>query len=217
MTDVVTALDDLRASLAWPDDDADLTSRAIAGLVPERRRPRWSYVAAAAVVAIGAGVPAAAHLLGIGGVRITLTGELPDGLGRELQLGRATALREDERRPPSLGAPAAAFEGRPDGGYTEVWPGPVLVTRFPGTLDMPVIEKQATGDGAVERATVGGDPAYWVSAPHTFAYLDEDGTVQEDTLRLSGNALVWTRDDITYRLESDRDLAASIALAESMF
>lgn len=218
MTDVLDALADLRASLAWPDDDVDVTARAMAELGPRQDRRRWPYVAAAAaVVAIGAGVPVAAHLLGVGGVRIVLTGEVPDEIGGELQLGRPTALREDEVRPPSLGAPAAAFEGRPDGGYTEVWPGPIIVTRFPGALDDELIEKRVFEGGTVERTEVDGDLAYWISAPHGFLYLDEEGRPQEDTIRLSGSALVWSRDGVTYRLESDRDLVASVALAESMF
>lgn len=217
MTDVVDALADLRDALAWPDDEADLTSRALAGIVGRRRRSRWPYVAAAAVVAVGVGVPVAAELLEIGGVRIELTGEVPDDIGRELLLGRPTQLRVDAARPPSLGPPAAAFEGRPEGGYTEVWPGPILLTQFPGSVDDQVIEKRAFGGSTVTRTTVLGEPAYWVSGPHGFLYLDQDGNVQEDTLRLSGNALIWTRDGITYRLESDRDLRESIVLAESMF
>ena len=217
MTDVVAALDDLRASLAWPEDDVDLTARALVDLDRRRRPSRWPYVAAAAVVAIGVGVPAAAHLLGVGGVRIVLTGEVPDDIGDELRLGRPTALREDEVRPPALGAPAAAFEGRPAGAYTEVWPGPVLVTRFPGSVDDQLIEKRVFSGGTVERTSVDGDAAYWISAPHGFLYVDEDGEAQEDTLRLSGNALVWSRDGVTYRLESDRDLASAVTLAESMF
>lgn len=217
MTDVVDALADLRSALAWPDDDADLTSRTLARLDGRRRASRWPYAAAVAVVAVGIGVPAAAQLLDIGGVRIKLTGEVPEDIGRELLLGRLTELREDAARPPSLGAPAAAFEGRPEGGYTEVWPGPVLLTRFPGSVDEQVIEKRAFAGATVTRVTVDGEPAYWVSGPHGFLYLDDDGNVQEDTLRLSGNALIWTRDGVTYRLESDRALTDSIELAESMF
>jgi hypothetical protein len=171
----------------------------------------------ATVVAIGVGVPAAAHLLHLGGVRITLTGDVPDDIGGQLLLGRPTALRQDEHRPPSLGAPAAAFEGRPAGGYTEVWPGPTIVTRFPGSLDDELIEKRVFDGATVERTTVDGDPAYWITAPHGFLYLDENGNAQEDTLRLSGNALLWTRAGVTYRLESDHSLVESVALAESMF
>ena len=217
MTDVPAALADLRASLAWPEDDVDLTSAALADLERRRRPTRWPYVAAVAVVAIGVGVPAAAHLLGVGGVRIVLTGQVPDGIGEELDLGRRTTLREDELRPPALGAPAAAFAGRPAGAYTEVWPGPVIVTRFPGSLDQGLIEKRVFAGGTVELTAVDGDRAFWISGPHAFLYLDEEGRPQEDTVRLSGGALVWSRDGVTYRLESDRELADALVLAESMF
>ena len=218
MPDVVAALGELSRSLAWPDESADVSARAFASIGP---RPtvvrRWPMVAAAAVVAIGVGVPVAAHQLGLSGVRITLTGEVPADIGGELLLGQPTELREDAPRPPSLGNPVAAFEGRPDGGYTEVWPGPVIFTSFPGTLDDDLIEKLVFGGGTVEATTVDGDPAYWLSAYHGFLYLDEDGHPQEDTIRLSGNALVWTRDGSTYRLESSLSLAESVRLAESMF
>ena len=220
MTDVAAALADLRGAIAWPDDDADLTGRAVARIAEApspRRRSRWAWFAVAGVVAVGAGVPAAAHLLSVGGVRIALTGEVPADIGTELDLGRPTALRPDEVRPPALGAPAAAFEGAPPGAYTEVWPGPVLVTRFPGLVGEDVIEKRVFGSGIVERASVDGDPAWWIAEHHGFLYL-EDGAHREDTLRLAGPALVWTRDGVTYRIEgADLALDDALALAESMF
>lgn len=215
MTDVVTALADLRGSIAWPAGDADLTGRALARLGESRRRPRWPFVAIAAVAALGAGVPVAAHYLSLGGVRIELTGAVPESLGTELQLGRPTALREDAPRPPALGDPAAAFEGQPAGGYTEAWPGPVLVTSFPGSVDREVIGKQAT---SVEAVTVDGEPAFWIEGRHAFLHYDEDGDVVQDSIRRSGSALVWTRGATTYRIESaDLRLAEVLALAESMF
>lgn len=217
MTDVVVALADLRSSLAWPEDDGDVTARARARIGPRSRRPRWPIAAAVAVAAIGTGVPVAAHYLSIGGVRIEQAGDVPDGIGGELLLGRPTGVRPDAPRPPSLGEPAAAFEGRPEGGYTEVWSGPVIVTSFPGRVEADLIGKQAFEGAAVLATAVDGDPAYWIGTPHGFLYYDDDGEVQADTLRLSGNALVWTRDGITYRLESGRTLDESIELAESMF
>jgi hypothetical protein len=126
-------------------------------------------------------------------------------------------VRADTPRPPDLGRPEAAFEGRPAGGYTEVWSGPVLVTSFPGTIGFDVIEKRGVAGTTVEATVVDGARAYWISAPHAFVYLDEHGVAQEDTVRLSDNALVWTRDGVTYRLESPYDRARALELAESMF
>jgi len=221
MTDVVAALADLRTSLAWPGPDAadDLTGAVLGRLGPRRRRrPRWTLVAVAGVAAVGAGVPVAAHYLSMGGVRIELTGEVPSSIGGELDLGSPTALREDAPRPPALGDPAAAFEGAPRRGYTEVWPGPVLVMSFPGTVTTDLIEKRVFGAGRVETTNVDGADAFWVEGYHGFLYLDADGAFREETLRLAGSALIWTRDGITYRIEgASLTRAEAVELAESMF
>lgn len=218
MTDVVVALADLRSSLAWPDDDVDVTARALSRIGPRSRRPRWPIIAAIAVAGVGAGVPVAAHYLSIGGVRIEQSGrDLPADIGGDLLLGRPTEVRSAAPRPPALGAPARAFEGRPAGGYTDVWSGPVILTSFPGRVERDLIGKVTFNGATVVATTVDGEPAYWIGTPHTFLYYDERGDAQQDTLRLSGNALVWTRDGVTYRLESDRTLAESVELAESMF
>ena len=216
MADAARALAEARSAVAWPDEDgADLTSTVVAGLAPRRGPRRWPAIVAVGVVGAVMTVPVAADLA-VRGVRIT-TGPLPAGIGDDVDLGEPTQVRAAAPRPPSLGLPAAAFAGEPAGGYSEVWPGPILLTSFPGRLDRALIEKRIAGGGDVEETTVDGAPAYWIRGPHGFLYLDDDGEPREDTLRLSRNALLWTRDGTTYRLESDRSLAESVALAESMF
>jgi hypothetical protein len=218
-TDVVAALADLRDVLAWPadDDGADLTARAVARLQPRRRR-RWPFVAVGAVVVVGVGVPVAASRLSVGGVRISYADELPAAVGTALELGVPTEVRPDAQRPAALGGPIAAFEGQPAGGYTELWPGPVIVTSFPGSVGTDQIEKQLV-DGTTASLVVveGADAALWIDASHGFLYVDDNGHVLQDTIRLSGHALIWTVGDTTYRLESpDLDRATAIVLAESM-
>ncbi|HVM54164.1 MAG TPA: hypothetical protein VM262_13275 [Acidimicrobiales bacterium] len=215
MPDIVDALADLRASIEWPAATADVSTAAVARLGPRRRR-RWPLVLVAATVAVGAGAPAAAHLLSLGGVRVLIDGADHAGLPVVMDLGEPVAVRGDARRPPSLGPPAAAFAGRPDGGYSEVWPGPVVLTSFPGSLTSDSIEKRVAADG-VMFTTVGPDPALWLTGPHRFAYLDPEGRPRTETVRSSANVLVWSRDGVTYRLESDRTLAEVVELAESMF
>ena len=231
MPDTVAALGQLAPTIDWPDASVDVTGRAVASIAsrPMQQSRRWPAVAAiAAVVAIGVGVPVAADLIHIGGARIALTGDVAPDVGDRLLLGRATSLREDAPRPPRLGPPAAVFEGRPPGGYTEVWPGPngsgsgkegpVIITSFPGRVSRDLLEKRVYEGGTVEATTVDGDPAYWLGGgSHGFLYLDQDGQPQNDTLRLAAHALIWTRDGVTYRLESSMSRDASIALAESMF
>lgn len=217
MTDVVAALAELRGAISWPDGDPDLTGHAVARIGARPSRRRWPTMLIASVVAVGVAVPAAAHLLSIGGVRITATGSLPADIETELDLGRPAAVRDDAARPPALGAPAGAFEGAPPGAYTEVWPGPVLITRFPGVVGEHVIDKRVVGEGTVVRTAVDGDPAWWIGDHHGFLYVDAEGRTREDTLRLAGQALLWSRDGITYRLEApDLTLPDAVALAESM-
>jgi hypothetical protein len=202
------------------------------------RRSRWIAPAAAvvlavllAVTAVPAGREAVADLLGIGGVRIRLTGGVPDGVGTELDLGRAVPAEEldDATAPSGLGDPAAAFAGRPRGALTLVWAPSealpevldtgvgLLFSTFPGDLERSLIEKRVLAGSTLEATTVAGQPAYFVAgAPHTFLYVDPAGNPVEDTVRLSGNALVWADDGVTYRLESALPLEETRALAESI-
>lgn len=225
MPDMVEAFADLRAVLDWPDATSELTDRAVAQIRshPARaRRARWPFVVIGVVIAAGAGLPVAAHFLTSGGVRVEVTDEsIPEGIATELDLGAPAAIRPNEARPRTLGNPSAAFAGRPRDAYTELWDEPnggyVLITRFPGHVEDELIRKRVYDGGTLEEATVDGGVAYWIGGPHGFLYVDDSGKPAEDTLRLSGHALVWTREGITYRLEStSRSLEESIALAEAV-
>ena len=125
--------------------------------------------------------------------------------------------------PDRIGAPDAAFTGRPEGGTSFVWkpsaPLPrvfdsdigLLLTEFPGGLDRQLVEKLVPPGTTIEPVTVDGAAGYWLGdGVHEFFYLDADGEPQPDTARLAANTLLWERDGVTYRLESalDRDAAA---------
>lgn len=215
MTDLERELARLRTTIDWPSDDVDLAGRVAPDLGPRRRERRWPVVAVAAAVAAAMTLPVAADLA-VRGVRITVA-DLPAGIERDVDLGASTQVRAAAPRPPSLGLPVAAFAGAPEGGYTEVWAGPVLLTSFPGHLDAQLIEKRVAAGGDVVPVTVDGAPGWWVRGPHGFLYLGPDGEAREDTLRLSRSALLWSRAGTTYRLESDLAVDDAVALAESMF
>jgi hypothetical protein len=228
--DVVVALAELRGSIAWPDESVDVTSRAVAAIAARPPRRRWPVVAAALVAVISVGVPAAAHLLHVAGVRVMFSGDVPPDLSGRLLLGRpATSVPDEFPVPSGVGRPAAAYEGRPAGGETLVWAPSarlpevldsgvgMIITRFPGALERDLLEKRVFAGATVETTTVDGRPAYWLGGgPHGFLYLDDHGAPREDTLRLAGHALLWVRGDHTYRLESSLPRADAVALAESM-
>jgi hypothetical protein len=254
--DLRSALDDLAAHVAWPDDAVDITARALDSLerrpvvdqLADRRvrRVRWmaAVVAAAATLVVVVVVPpareAVADLLGLGGVRITVEDRprppRSSGSVEDLDLGRPVGLDEATRLavaplpiPAGLDEPDAAYAGRPLDGVTLAWRPTgslpdvlghgygLLISVFPGTVDEDVIEKRIYKGGTVERTSVNGDPAYWIGgAPHEFEYLGAEGDWQHDSIRLSGNALIWTHAGVTYRLESALTLADTLALAESI-
>ncbi len=202
------------------------------------RRP---VLVAAAALLVLVGVVAApgprgavARLLGIGGVRLELSGELPagspgtQGLGERIDVDAALDRAPAPLAPNGLGPPSAAFAGLPEGGVSLVWaardglppldpaePGgaALVVTAFPtgagGRLQKPV--------GNVEAVTVGHAEGLWISGPpHDVSVLGADGRPVPDTLRLARNTLLWQAGGITYRLESALGRDAAVALAESI-
>jgi hypothetical protein len=98
-----------------------------------------------------------------------------------------------------------------------------LLTQFRGHSERNLIEKGLLGiDGepttTLERVNVGGERGFWIAgAPHSaFFVCHEDGECREERYRLAGNVLIWERDGVTLRLESELDLAAALGIAESM-
>jgi hypothetical protein len=201
-----------------------------------------ALVAGAVLVAPGPRA-AVARFLGIGGVRVVTTGEVPAGVGRAYDLGepvpveQALALAPAPLVPDGLGPPAAAFAGRPEGGVTLVWaatdalPGldgsgtggatdgagsrrpGLIVTAFPATPE-PVMTKGVGPGSRVQATTVEGRPGYWIAgAPHEVRVGDEPGA-PSDVVRLAGDTLLWTDGDTTYRLESALGREGAVAVAE---
>jgi hypothetical protein len=93
----------------------------------------------------------------------------------------------------------------------------LLLTQFPGTLDPDFIQKTLGPGTTAENVMVGEERGYWIEGePHEFYYLDENGQPIFETLRLAGNTLLWTRGDLTLRLEGDLTKDEALAIAESL-
>jgi hypothetical protein len=56
-------------------------------------------------------------------------------------------------------------------------------------------------------------PSFWIPEAHTLGYQRLGGGGAQERFRLSAPALVWIRDELTYRLEArvSRDRALGIA------
>lgn len=154
------------------------------------------------------------------------------GLGQRVPLDKLDAIaRFDVAWPsdPALGPPDAAYVDPTLGGQVAlVWrsrpglpdtlePGVgLVVTAFRGTADGGFYSKALGSGTTVQSVPVGDDRGFWLSGdPHFLFYEGPDGFVH-DPRRWVGDALLWTRGAITYRLETSLGQAAAIRLAESM-
>jgi hypothetical protein len=187
---------------------------------------------------------AVADRLGLSGVVIRFIEEppaMPTALpGAALDLGRTVTMTEAAagagfplQAPslPELGAPEsvyitygsvnpmvsfvfAAGDLLPASRFTGVG---ALLTQFEGSIERGFIAKGLMDESAIRLTAVNGETAFWIDgAAHTFMYLDPAGQIQVETYRLAGNVLLWEVDGITYRLESELEREAAIAIAESM-
>ena len=163
----------------------------------------------------------------------------PGPVGSSLRLGQSYALDEVEaltgipvRLPtdPAIGPPDAIYVDRGrDDQVAFVWaasdalpetrePGiGLILMRFDGRIDDGFRQKLIGAGTSVEPVSVDGNRGFWVSGEaHFFFYIRDDGGVIDDGRRWVGDALAWTEDGTTYRLESALGRDATIELAESL-
>src|SRR2546422_968134 len=130
-------------------------------------------------------------------------------------LFRLRSLRLPVLRPPGLGLPDAVYVRDLTVGGAEVFlvyspragiPAAretgvgLLVSEFTGDLYRPGLEKLSFG-AKIERVRVDDSPGFWVEGGHGVTYLDRDGNVVGDDLRLAGSVLLWQRGTLTLRIE----------------
>jgi hypothetical protein len=163
---------------------------------------------------------------------------LPSGLGVLVSLDEAKA-----RAGYTVVVPADPALGAPDQVYLRATPSSTavsfvyteragiptspqagvaaIVTEFSGgTVDQQffgkVIDPSTT---TVEQVTVNGQPGFWIQGtPHFFFYRvgGTAGSVEQETLRLAGNTLIWTQGDLLMRLEAQVDKATALRIAASV-
>lgn len=91
-----------------------------------------------------------------------------------------------------------------------------LVSVMPAHIESGFFKK-TLGEGTTVRTTdVDGAVGYWIEgSPHELLF-DFGGNVQQDTLRLATNTLLWQRGENVYRLEADVDLDTALRIAKSV-
>ena len=202
-----------------------------------------TFVATAVAVASPAAREAVAGWLGLPGARIELTPSPPTAptrtLGEGLRLGERVTLEEARARvafpilvpdDPALGAPDEVYvtsefpggqvflvygerAGMPSAAETGA---AVLVSEFAGDLEREILRKTIGPGSELEAVNVNGRRGFWIEgAPHEVFLLDRHGRPIPDTLRLSGNVLLWERGGVTLRLESALGKQDALDIASS--
>jgi hypothetical protein len=118
--------------------------------------------------------------------------------------------------PEDLGAPDHVFvQGLPGQSVVLVWLTEGASRQVALSLQMLGPDTYAWKETppAVANARVHGQPAYWTTGPYTLILVD--GLVARRRL-VEGHALIWVEGQVTYRLETARQLRDAIRIAESL-
>lgn len=93
-----------------------------------------------------------------------------------------------------------------------------IFTEFAGaTVDENFFGKVLDRGTTLEKVTVNGQPGFWIEGtPHFFFYSVGGVTVQQETLRLAGNTLIWTQGNLLMRLEAQVDKTTALRIASSV-
>jgi hypothetical protein len=156
--------------------------------------------------------------LGLKSVEIKREAPRPT-IGRELNLGDPIALPRGTRVPAALGSPDAVYRTRlPDGSTVAslLYKGPpmVLVQTFRAQAS-PFIEKTIGGGADVERLSIDGALAYWITGAHGFAYESPRGGAYESR-RLADRTLLVERDGLLIRVEGALSRQRAVEIARSI-
>jgi hypothetical protein len=93
----------------------------------------------------------------------------------------------------------------------------LIVTEFPGHLDSGYFGKILDTGATIENVSVGGSPGHWIAGgAHDFVYVGPDGQVAFDRRRMAGDTLAWSRDPVTYRIETSLGRDEAIRIAEAL-
>jgi hypothetical protein len=156
------------------------------------------------------------------------------GLGDRVSLQEARAAVSFSVREPSmpgLGRPDAIYlrQDVPGGRVSLVYlarpgfPAPngtdvaLLITELEGRTDRQLVGKMLGPGAFADPVEVDGDPGLWLhGAPHEVFFLDGEGSIVTDTVRLAGNVLLWRHDGVLLRLEGPVTRQEALLVASSL-
>jgi hypothetical protein len=90
----------------------------------------------------------------------------------------------------------------------------VVITQFSGAVEREFLVKHPPD--RAEPVNVAGSSGWWIEGSHQIAYRSADGQEFSYRRRTSGSALIWTRGDVTIRLETRSPKERALDIAGSM-
>lgn len=182
-------------------------------------------VAAATVFAASPGArDAVLDLFGIDGASIERVPTLPEAappatspVGERVSLAEARRRVDFEVLLPRPRPKRAYASGRVPGGVVSFTEGRATVTQLRASIEGEYLRKLVTQGTTVRRTRVGGERGIWlVGRPHVVLLVDARGQVIEESLRQTGNVLLFEHDGIVVRIEGAGSLTAAVAIARSL-
>jgi hypothetical protein len=198
-----------------------LLALAIAVAVPSSRRAlaRWFGIGAIEVRGVTTTLP-------VGAPDRTVPGSVPSSVANSTTSTTSDALaaaRNDLAFTPlvagSAAGPIIAVETDPrvPGGLVAITYGRFTLVELASKPDaFPIMSKQVPPGATVTFSDVDGVQALWIEGAHEISYLAPDGSVRKDTVRMSGNVLLWTVGSVTTRIEGLPTLAEALQVASTV-
>ena len=92
-----------------------------------------------------------------------------------------------------------------------------LVSVMPAHIDEGFFRKMLGSDATARSIEVGGASGFWIEgSPHQLLFDVGNGQLEQDSLRLATNTLLWERDGHVYRLEAGISLDTAMQIASSV-
>lgn len=196
---------------------AVLLALAIAVAVPPSRRAlaRWFGVGAVELRPVATTLPAGAS-------DQTVPGSVPSSVANTAT-GALAAARKDLTFEPIVAGPGAGqivgveTDPRVPGGLVAITYDRFTLVELSGNPNaVPMMVKLVPVDVTITPTNVNGTDALWIEGAHEIAYIAPDGTVRKDTVRRSGNVLLWTVGSVTARVEGLTTLAEARQIAAAV-
>ena len=92
----------------------------------------------------------------------------------------------------------------------------LLLTQFKQPFERDFLGKGLPPGTRIEDVSIGGSRGVWLDGPPPLFFRQSATRVTDAAPRLAGNTLVWIRDGLTLRIESDLPREAAVRIAASV-